>query len=40
MGQTGEEQWYNILIDFGILTTLVGLIKMSLNETYSKIGTG
>jgi hypothetical protein len=28
---------YNILIEFGILRKLVGLIKMCLNETYNTI---
>jgi transposase len=27
---------YRVLIDFGVLTKLVRLIKMCLNETYSK----
>jgi hypothetical protein len=32
------EVFYNILIEFGILIKLVRLIKMCLNETYSKVG--
>jgi hypothetical protein len=28
---------YNILIEFGILKKLVGLIKMCLSETYSRV---
>jgi hypothetical protein len=28
---------YDILIEFGIPMRLVGLIKMSLNETYSRV---
>jgi hypothetical protein len=31
---------YNILIEFGVPMKLVRLIKMSLNETYSKIHIG
>jgi sorting nexin-29 len=31
---------YNILIEFGIPRKLVGLIKMCLNETYSRVRTG
>ena len=31
---------YNILIEFGIPMTLVRLIKMCLNETYSRVGVG
>jgi len=31
---------YNILIEFGILTKLVRLIKMCLNETYIKVRVG
>ena len=31
---------YNILIEFGILLKLVRLIKMCLNETYSRSGVG
>jgi hypothetical protein len=31
---------YNILIEFGILMKLVSLIKMCLNETYSKVRIG
>jgi hypothetical protein len=32
-----REVLYNILIEFGILRKLVGLIKMCLNETYSRV---
>jgi hypothetical protein len=31
---------YNILIEFGIPRKLVGLIKMCLNETYSRVHVG
>jgi hypothetical protein len=31
---------YNILIEFGVLMKLVRLIKMCLNETYSKVRIG
>jgi hypothetical protein len=31
---------YNILIEFGVPTKLVRLIKVCLNETYSKVRTG
>jgi hypothetical protein len=31
---------YSILIDFGIPRKLVGLIKMCLNETYSRVRIG
>jgi hypothetical protein len=31
---------YNILIEFGIPRKLVGLIKMCLNETYSRVNIG
>jgi hypothetical protein len=31
---------YNILIEFGIPRKLVGLIKMCLNETYSRVHIG
>jgi hypothetical protein len=31
---------YNILIEFGILMKLVRLIKVCLNETYSKVRIG
>jgi hypothetical protein len=31
---------YNILIESGIPTELVGLIKMCLNETYSRVQVG
>jgi hypothetical protein len=32
-----REVLYNILVEFGIPTKLVRLIKMCLNETYSKV---
>jgi hypothetical protein len=32
-----REALYNILIEFGIPRKLVGLIKMCLNETYSRV---
>jgi hypothetical protein len=35
-----REVLYNILIEFGVPVTLVGLIKMCLNETCSKVHTG
>jgi hypothetical protein len=35
-----EEVLYNIVIDFGVAMKLVRLIKMCLNETYSKIHIG
>jgi sorting nexin-29 len=35
-----REVLYNILIEFGILRKLVGLIKMCLNETYSRFRIG
>jgi hypothetical protein len=35
-----REVLYNILIEFGILTKLVMVIKMCLNETYSKVCIG
>jgi hypothetical protein len=35
-----REALYNILIEFGIPRKLVGLIKMCLNETYSRIHIG
>jgi hypothetical protein len=34
-----REEMYNILIEFGVLITLVMLIKMCLNETYCKVHT-
>jgi hypothetical protein len=33
-------QMYNIPIEFGVLVKLVRLIKMCLNETYSKVHMG
>jgi hypothetical protein len=35
-----RETLYNILIEFGIPRKLVGLIKMCLNETYSRVRRG
>jgi hypothetical protein len=35
-----REVLYSILIEFGILRKLVGLIKMCLNETYSRVRIG
>ena len=35
-----REILYNILIEFGILKKLVGLIKMCLSETYSRVSVG
>jgi hypothetical protein len=35
-----REVLYNILIEFGISRKLVGLIKMSLDETYSRVCIG
>jgi hypothetical protein len=35
-----REALYNILVEFGIPKKLVRLIKMYLNEIYSKIRTG
>jgi hypothetical protein len=35
-----REALYNVLIEFGIPRKLVGLIKMCLNETYSRVRTG
>jgi hypothetical protein len=31
---------YNILLEFGVLKKLLSLIKMCLNETYSKVRVG
>jgi hypothetical protein len=36
----GWEAIYSILIEFGIYRKLVGLIKMCLNETYSRVCIG
>jgi hypothetical protein len=35
-----REVLYNILIEFGIPRKLVGLLKMCLNETYSRVPIG
>jgi hypothetical protein len=35
-----REVLYNILLEFGITKTLVRLIEMCLNETYSKVRVG
>jgi hypothetical protein len=35
-----REVVYNILIEFGIPSKLVGLIKMCLNETYNRVRIG
>jgi hypothetical protein len=35
-----REVLYNILIDFGISMELIKLIKMCLNETYSRVRVG
>jgi hypothetical protein len=35
-----KEVLYNILIEFGVPTKLARLIKMCLNETYSKVHIG
>jgi hypothetical protein len=35
-----REVLYNILLEFGVPKKLVRLIKMCLNETYSKVRTG
>jgi hypothetical protein len=39
-GSVRREALYNILIAFGIPRKLVGLIKMCLNETYSRVSVG
>jgi hypothetical protein len=39
-GSVKREVLYNILLEFGIAKKLVRLIKMCLNETYSKIRVG
>jgi hypothetical protein len=36
----GREELYNILIEFGKPRKLVGLIKLCLNETYSRVRIG
>jgi hypothetical protein len=36
----GREALYNILIEFGIPRKLLGLIKMCLNESYSRVRIG
>jgi hypothetical protein len=39
--QIFDKKWeYNILVDFGILLKLIKLIKMCLNETYSRAWIG
>jgi hypothetical protein len=40
MIQLGEGVLYNILIELGTPMKLVGLIKMCLNETYSRVQVG
>jgi hypothetical protein len=40
MIQVRREVLYNILIEFGVAMKLVRLIKMCLNETYSKVCIG
>jgi hypothetical protein len=39
-GAFRREILYNILIEFGIPRKLVGLIKMCVNETYSRVRIG
>jgi hypothetical protein len=39
-GSVRREALYSILIEFGIPRKLVGLIKMCLNETYSRVRIG
>jgi hypothetical protein len=40
VGVFRREALYNILIEFGIPRKLLGLIKMCLNETYSRVRIG
>jgi hypothetical protein len=40
MPQLREKFFYNILLEFGVPKKLVRLIKLCLNETYSKVCTG
>jgi hypothetical protein len=35
-----REVFYNILLEFGVSKKLIRLIKMCLNETYSKVRVG